>query len=529
MRSASVMCDLAHSPRSPSSSGSTAANLIWSSCCATARPSHSSARSLSPTAVYARRRKRPPQVFTWSRRVRGCIHRRVGYLREGFQSPSDSVVAVRFDGLVHPGLRTSSPRRQTHLLRLTRLAGAAAVTDLEPYRADVDRALSGKFRSLYFSSRLERLFEHETQQARSGHLVAVGILWIVVGFAAGILLQRSGGQSPSFGMNLRVRAGVVTPVLAAMVFAVWWGVRPMVRESLVMLASIVAPATVILGVVFSDPGDVGANRGALTIVLLFITVVVRLRFWFALAACLSLVALQVGVPMMLHVPLPGSVPLALVTIAITLAANYTLEREYRLHYLQRLLGRIQGAQLSDMVEQLQELSLRDPLTGLANRRALDELLEELCARRERFAVIIVDVDAFKAFNDTYGHQIGDDCLRRISAMLRASLRFPTDRIARMGGEEFAVVLPHTTIEDAAPRPDRIRRSVHDLLIPHAGSPTSESVSISAGVSEYGGGASPAQVIAEADKALYRAKMSGRNRVEMATSSVTGPTRRSVSV
>ena len=298
----------------------------------------------------------------------------------------------------------------------------------------------------------------------------------------------------------------------------------MLREFVMMLASVIAPASVILGVMFSHAGDVGANRGALTIVLLFITVVVRLRFWFAVAACMSLVALQVGVPAMLHVPVPGSVPLALVTIAITLAANYTLEREYRLHYLQRLLGRIQGAQLSEMVEQLHDLSLRDPLTGLANRRALDELLAGLCARRERFAVIIVDVDAFKAFNDTYGHQIGDDCLRRISAMLRASLRFPTDRVARMGGEEFAVVLPRTTMEDARTMAERMRRSVYDLRIPHGGSPTTRMVSISAGVSAYEGGASPAQVVADADKAMYRAKMLGRNRVEMASTTVTEPPR-----
>ena len=111
--------------------------------------------------------------------------------------------------------------RSTALLRLTRLPGADPVTDLEPYRTDVDRALSGKFRSLYFSARLERLFEHETQQARSGHLVAVGTLWIVVGFAAAILFERS-GASASFGMNVGVRAGVVTPILAAIVFAVWW-------------------------------------------------------------------------------------------------------------------------------------------------------------------------------------------------------------------------------------------------------------------------------------------------------------------
>jgi diguanylate cyclase (GGDEF)-like protein len=413
------------------------------------------------------------------------------------------------------------------LLRLTRLAGDELVTDLEPYKEDVDRALSGKFRSLYFSARLEGLFERETQHARSRHLVAVGILWIVTGFVAALLFQRSAAGPAPFGNNVAIRLGVVTPVLAAAVAAVWWGVRPFLRELLMMLASVVAPASMILGVMFSKTANVGTNRGALTIVLLFITVVVRLRFWFAVAACLSLVAVQVAVPLLLNVPLPGNVPLALVTIVITLAANYTLEREYRLHYLQRLLGRIQGARLSEMVEQLHELSLRDPLTGIANRRALDVLLEELCARGERFAVILVDVDAFKAFNDTYGHQIGDDCLRRIAAMLRASLRFTTDRIARMGGEEFAVVLPQTALEDACTMAERMRRSVHDLLIPHAGSPTSNMVSISAGVSEYGGTGSPAQVIAEADKALYRAKMSGRNRVEMATSAVVVQPRLSV--
>ena len=141
----------------------------------------------------------------------------------------------------------------------------------------------------------------------------------------------------------------------------------------------------------------------------------------------------------------------------------------------------------------------------------------------------MDVDAFKAFNDTYGHQIGDDCLRRISAMLRASLRFATDRVARMGGEEFAVVLPRTTIEDARTIAERMRRSVYDLQIPHAGSPETRMVSISAGVSAYGGGASPAQVIADADKAMYRAKMLGRNRVEMASTTVADEPRLTVPV
>jgi diguanylate cyclase (GGDEF)-like protein len=206
--------------------------------------------------------------------------------------------------------------------------------------------------------------------------------------------------------------------------------------------------------------------------------------------------------------------LALITIAATLSANYSLEREYRLNYLQRLRGRIQGAQLSAMVQQLHDLSQSDPLTGLANRRAMDTLLEELSSRNERYAVILVDIDAFKAFNDCYGHQVGDDCLRRVAAMLRASLRFTSDRVARMGGEEFAVVLPHTALEDAYTMAERMRKSVHDLMIPHAGSRTGKVVTISAGVSTSSGNRSSANVVAEADKALYRAKQLGRNRVEI---------------
>jgi diguanylate cyclase (GGDEF)-like protein len=219
---------------------------------------------------------------------------------------------------------------------------------------------------------------------------------------------------------------------------------------------------------------------------------------------------------MLGMVVPGSVPLAAITIAVTLVANYSLEREYRLNYLHALRGRIQGAQLADMVEQLHDLSRRDALTGVANRRALDALLEELWTRQEPFSVILLDIDYFKAFNDGYGHQVGDDCLRRVAAMLRASLRFTRDRIARMGGEEFAVVLPHTALEDARTMAERMRKSVFDLRIPHVSSPIGGVVSMSAGVSASTGRMSPADVVKEADKALYQAKQQGRNRVEVAS-------------
>jgi diguanylate cyclase (GGDEF)-like protein len=405
------------------------------------------------------------------------------------------------------------------VFRLTRQGATAPVSDLADYENDVTAALAGGFARMYFPKRLEQLFEHETGNARSRHLVGVGILWIAIGLLYAVLTP-DGPASPLGVGQDAMRLRVVTPILLAVTAAIWWGVRPALRELLMTAANIIAPVSIILVVLVEQRGDVGASRGALTIVFLFITVVVRLRFWYALVACLVIVAVQLVAPSLLHTPLSGFAPLSLVTIAAALTANYTLEREYRSNYLQRVLGRIQGARLAALVGQLQELSERDPLTGLANRRVMDTQLDELYGRKEQFAAIVVDVDSFKAFNDRYGHQIGDDCLRRIGAMLRASLRRTSDRIARMGGEEFAVLLPQTSLEDAYTIAERMRKSVADLRIPHADSPSGNVVTISAGVAGSSGVTSPEDLLAEADRALYRAKALGRNRVEKANS-VTG--------
>ena len=395
---------------------------------------------------------------------------------------------------------------------LSRHSGTAPVTDLGPYESAVANVLDRGFRWMYFPARLEQLFERETQHARSRHLVGVGILWIVLGILYAMAVRLGPASTHAVSVNT-VRMGVITPILISVTFAIWWGLRPFTREFLMMLANIIAPASMILVITFAQASDAGVNRGALTIVLLFITVVVRLRFWFAISACVSIIAVQIGIPSLVGLPVPGNVPLVLITIVATLIANYQLERESRLNYLQRLLTRIQGAQLAATVVQLQDLAQRDPLTGLSNRRAFDTQLEALCETGERFAVIMVDVDNFKALNDHYGHVIGDDCLRRVAAMLRASLRNTSDQIARIGGEEFAVLLPQTSVANACIMAERMRSAVCGLRIPHAGSPD-HVVTISAGVSGSSAPVSAAEMLSAADKALYRAKSLGRNRVEV---------------
>ena len=397
--------------------------------------------------------------------------------------------------------------------RLSRHPGTPPVADLAPYEGDVADTIERGFPWMYFPAGVEQLFENETQHARSRHLVGIGILWIVLGLAYAVAVRFGPISADALSVH-SARLGVVTPILIAATFIVWWGVRPFTRELLMMLASIVAPASMILIVTFAQGSDAGVNRGALTIVLLFITVVVRLRFWFAVTACIAIVSVQIGVPSMLGMPVPGNVPLVFVTITVTLIANYQLERESRLNYLQRLLTRIQGARLAETVVQLHDLAQRDPLTGVANRRAIDAQLDSLCEKGEPFAVIMADVDMFKPFNDRYGHVIGDDCLRRVAAMLRASLRNTSDQVARFGGEEFAVVLPGTSVENARIMAERMRLAVYDLRIPHADSPD-RVVTVSAGVSGSTTRASVAEVLSAADAALYRAKSLGRNRVEVA--------------
>jgi diguanylate cyclase (GGDEF)-like protein/PAS domain S-box-containing protein len=167
---------------------------------------------------------------------------------------------------------------------------------------------------------------------------------------------------------------------------------------------------------------------------------------------------------------------------------------------------------------LQDLSRRDGLTGLANRRHFDECLERewRSALREKtpLSIILCDIDYFKNFNDTYGHQGGDDCLRAVAGVLEQDLRRPLDVAARYGGEEFVLVLPGTDRKGALAVAESIRSGIEALAIPHAASTAAKVVTISLGVASAvpSPDVSAAEILSAADQALYRAKGAGRNRV-----------------
>jgi len=171
-------------------------------------------------------------------------------------------------------------------------------------------------------------------------------------------------------------------------------------------------------------------------------------------------------------------------------------------------------------KRLHALSIEDRLTGLANRRRFDEVLDIALrrARREEqpVSLIMIDVDYFKAFNDRYGHVAGDECLKMVAQAVDAAVKRPADLAARYGGEEFAVVLPSTDLEGAVGVAEEIRARVCALRIPHAGSGVADTdfVTLSAGVAvtSQADVTHPEELIQSADALLYQAKGEGRNRV-----------------
>ena len=168
-------------------------------------------------------------------------------------------------------------------------------------------------------------------------------------------------------------------------------------------------------------------------------------------------------------------------------------------------------------KELVRISSSDGLTGVANRRFFDETiaLEWRRARRHSnsIAMLMCDVDFFKLFNDTYGHQAGDDCLRKVATAISLNTERPSDLVARYGGEEFVVVLAETTIGGALMVAEKIRQAIRELNIAHESSPGGR-VTMSIGIASAAPGFDnpPDDLIHAADKALYRAKREGRDRV-----------------
>jgi diguanylate cyclase (GGDEF)-like protein len=234
-----------------------------------------------------------------------------------------------------------------------------------------------------------------------------------------------------------------------------------------------------------------------------------LRFRVALlAVAVTVAAFLVSVAifgMALPVALRSILFLLLAAVACAIAARH-LEKWSRTSFLESHL--------------IEELAQHDTLTGLKNRRVFDEHLDRLWQRgieeSRAIAILMMDIDHFKAYNDGYGHQAGDQTLRRVAQTLQALVSRPHDVLARYGGEEFAVILYDIDGRQAEALAERMRRAIGDLAILHEGSPARASLTISVGVAviEPSSDRKSRGALQLADQALYEAKLRGRNRVEL---------------
>jgi diguanylate cyclase (GGDEF)-like protein len=240
---------------------------------------------------------------------------------------------------------------------------------------------------------------------------------------------------------------------------------------------------------------------------IFVYFMCGLIFYHALAAnvAIALAYIVAGTSVQLPTREFGYDAIAIVAVNIFCASVvYMHEKTSRMRFLEAAL--------------LREMVARDGLTGIHNRRMFDQHIQrswqQAVRERKRVAVLLVDIDCFKEYNDRYGHQAGDECLRAVAVSLHQCARRPFDFVARYGGEEFAVVLYEASREYVAEVLTRIQRSIAQLNIPHEASTVAGRLTVSIGAAYVLPGESRTHdgLIQLADEALYSAKEQGRNRV-----------------
>jgi diguanylate cyclase (GGDEF)-like protein len=382
---------------------------------------------------------------------------------------------------------------------------------------DIAKAQARPSWNLVFPEPLESRFDADmgVKRAKMLRLVTVRTVLVYNSFLVGDYFL----ANDAFALALVIHLALVTPwmIVASLLLARPLGV---VARNLIITS---VPAAMIGGIlaVFLLSRDPLATHYQYfaVIVLIYANAVLRPAYSFAVG--LSVVAAVAhGLACFLDAGMPTAAAAAasyglIIAGWVSLIANFNIERDLRRSYLMRLKDNLAARDLRRTADDLQRISHVDALTGLANRRGVDTRAAALFAgadtSRRPFAVLMVDVDHFKGFNDRYGHPEGDRCLALAGAAIREAVRDGVDIIGRYGGEEFIAILPDADLYDGVLVADRMRRLVESLSIchehSHAGVVT---ISIGVGTGRFGDADSLRAAIAAADAALYEAKAAGRN-------------------
>lgn len=372
---------------------------------------------------------------------------------------------------------------------------------------------------LQFPKVLEAEFQDNYAQRYHSHMVLSGLLGVLAILAPGVVDPY---WMPQVAEQLWIiRAFTIGPILLLLMLSRTSIATRFMQPIIAFSANIFVAGLVALALTASEPVN-HYYSASITMVMLVVFVLSRLQFmWGILSACLMFITLNVGFALIGH----ASTKLLIINNALffisaifSLLGCFLFERSLRQNYLQARMLSFEKMGLEESNLRLQYLTAIDGLTQIANRRSLDMTLstewQRALRKREPIGVIMIDVDHFKLFNDTYGHQAGDECLRGVAGTLKDFARRPGDLAARYGGEEFVLVLTNATAQQTRLVAERVRDKIVELAIPHQRS-SHGNVTASFGVASIVPNvrhAGPEALLLAADQALYRAKESGRNRV-----------------
>ncbi|MBC7701714.1 GGDEF domain-containing protein [Aquabacterium sp.] len=398
-------------------------------------------------------------------------------------------------------------------------------TDEPALLKQVDEALRAPRRLLGFEPGIERRFRNASHRER---LKATQLASVLMSAFMCLFLLADHAMTPDvFTLALRLRLGFLALVALLTAVTFKWAVGRRVPE---WWAVGIGLAIVGLNLYLLSRSESPLRQLQLlgsAMVILYLNVLLRPRFQLAaMATGLMVVALawtgltltEAARDLRLLLPVLTAI---MATASCSLYCLYQLEAEERHNYLMSLRHQLLRSRLAGVNAELDQLARLDPLTMLANRRHADEHLAQLWQRTQHdqghLAVLMIDIDHFKAYNDRHGHPAGDACLRAVAQALKHDLRRAGDLLARYGGEEFIAVLHGVPPEEALRTAERIAQAVRDLNIPHQDSP-SQRMTISVGLCSgqiNGHAVSAHDWVAAADQALYDAKRSGRDRAHQA--------------
>jgi diguanylate cyclase (GGDEF)-like protein len=370
----------------------------------------------------------------------------------------------------------------------------------------------------------QRYTAEQSAQARPYNRITIPMLIALVDL---FFLPELHAVPEVVALSAWMRFGVLSPAAVLFVLLDWRGLLGRLTGTCVVLLAVAPTLMVSVEALVTTSAAAVPNLQAAALIQL---AVLAWRVSVRQAAAINLVSCAIYVTGMSLSPcvpaalLPSIIltDLAIGTAALVFAVRIDLrERQVFLLGLQAETSR---AQLAAQNVQLARLSMQDALTGLGNRRCFDEALAAAWSHAEieqtPLALLIFDIDYFKRFNDAYGHQAGDACLRAVGAAVSACVR-EGDTAVRYGGEEFALIMPGTTGSAAEAAAERVRRVVQKLAIPHPGGTAEGCVTVSLGVAstipgltrpDPAGIDTPALLIEAADRCLYAAKAGGRNQV-----------------